>query len=79
MRQSGRLVGLDLLRIFAAFSVMLFHFAYWSWAPTVASTPKSITGGALQYPELIPFSWWGWVGVEIFFVISGFVIAFSAS
>ena len=33
----------------------------------------------LSYPEAIPFTWWGWVGVEIFFVISGFVITMSAS
>ena len=30
------------------------------------------------YPSAAPFTWFGWVGVEIFFVISGFVIANSA-
>ena len=30
------------------------------------------------FPELTPVAWVGWVGVEIFFVLSGFVIAYSA-
>ena len=33
----------------------------------------------VQFPSAAPFTWFGWVGVEIFFVISGFVIANSAS
>ncbi len=33
----------------------------------------------LNYPEAMPFTWWGWIGVEVFFVISGFVITISAS
>jgi peptidoglycan/LPS O-acetylase OafA/YrhL len=38
-----------------------------------------ITEGAAQFPQLAPYSWWGWVGVEIFFVISGFVISYSSA
>ena len=30
------------------------------------------------FPELTPVAWLGWVGVEIFFVLSGFVIAYSS-
>jgi peptidoglycan/LPS O-acetylase OafA/YrhL len=30
-------------------------------------------------PAMQGFTWWGWVGVEIFFVLSGFVIAYTAS
>ncbi len=32
----------------------------------------------MAYPELAPLTWFGWVGVPIFFVLSGFVIAYSA-
>ncbi|SDL07032.1 Peptidoglycan/LPS O-acetylase OafA/YrhL, contains acyltransferase and SGNH-hydrolase domains [Mesorhizobium muleiense] len=78
-KRGERLIGLDILRIFSAFSVMFFHLAFWSWAPEADNTPKLITGGMHQFPELISLSWWGWVGVETFFVISGFVISFSAS
>lgn len=75
--RSSRLLGLDLLRFFAAFSVMNFHLGFWSWV-TPKTTPASIINGAIAYPELTPFAWWGRFGVDIFFVISGFVIAYSA-
>lgn len=76
--QGTRLPWLDLLRFLAALAVMLFHLAHWSWvAPD--GTPGSILQGRVQFPELTYLSWWGWVGVEIFFVISGYVIAFSAA
>jgi len=68
--QKNHLVGIDLLRFFAAFSVMAFHMAFWSWAPNI-STPRSISGGVFRYPEVSALSASGWVGVEIFFVISG--------
>lgn len=66
-----RLVGIDLLRFFAAFAVAFFHIAY-----------KDQNEGAAayaRYPELTLIGWWGWIGVPIFFVISGYVIAYSAS
>jgi peptidoglycan/LPS O-acetylase OafA/YrhL len=58
--------------------VVVFHLGFWSWAHP-ASTPASILRGATAYPEISFLSWWGWVGVEAFFVISGLVIAYSAS
>ena len=60
---------LDLLRGFAALSVVCFHF-------TVASS----AGGALaKYfsPLLNTTFSWGYLGVEVFFVISGFIIPYS--
>lgn len=75
--KTERLVGIDLIRIAAAFVVAWFHLAFWSWAPKV-STPGSILAGATSYPELVAFSRWGWVGVDIFFLLSGFVIAYTA-
>lgn len=71
----ARLPGLDLLRIAAAGSVLFFHLGFWSWS---SPTAQSILQGAASFPTLAPFAWWGFVGVEIFFALSGFVIAYSA-
>jgi peptidoglycan/LPS O-acetylase OafA/YrhL len=73
-----RLQVLDLLRIFAACSVMFFHLGYWSWA-NPRSVGAMITEGHARFPQLGPYTWWGWVGVDIFFVISGFVISYTAA
>ncbi len=59
--------GLDLLRGFAALTVVIYHVIEWlNWS---------------SFPAGDPFSLWfrlGWIGVDLFFVISGFVIALSA-
>jgi peptidoglycan/LPS O-acetylase OafA/YrhL len=70
--------ALDLVRFAAALMVMWFHLAYATWARP-NSTQGVISGGAVNFPELDPFAAWGWIGVELFFVLSGFVICYSAA
>lgn len=65
-----RIATLDLLRLFAALAVVLFHYGYRG----AAGTPSF----AVSYPELAPLAKYGFLGVDLFFVISGFVIAASA-
>ncbi|PZM17194.1 acyltransferase family protein [Rhizobium tubonense] len=60
--------AVDLIRIIAACLVVFYHFS---------SFVNSMTG-ELAFPFLSPFAHVGDVGVEIFFVISGLVIAMSA-
>ena len=67
-------IAIDLLRVVAAGLVVLYHFGaalplHPSWQiPGTAALPAGAAG----------WTWFGWVGVEIFFVISGLVIAASA-
>ena len=72
------LAGLDLLRFGAAGLVMLYHLACTAWlAPS--SEAAELVGQPIPFPALLPLSSQGWVGVEMFFVISGYVIAYSAA
>lgn len=60
---------LDGLRFFAAMAVVLFHFGF-----------RGFTLDGLQnvsFPELAPFARYGYLGVELFFMISGYVITWS--
>jgi peptidoglycan/LPS O-acetylase OafA/YrhL len=66
----NRLANLDLLRLIAAVMVVFYHytfsgFATGSWSP-------------LAFPELSGLTQHFWSGVSLFFIISGFVIAYSA-
>ena len=69
--EKSHLFGLDLLRLLAAALVVLNHFGAFSSA-------RPDVGKPFAFPILHFATGFGWVGVEIFFVISGFVIALSA-
>jgi peptidoglycan/LPS O-acetylase OafA/YrhL len=66
-----RFYELDLLRFIAAFSVLLFHYSFRGYAADNLS--------ALPYLSLAPLSKYGFLGVNLFFLISGFVILMTAS
>ena len=80
MQKNAPIAGLDFLRFLAATLVMSWHLGVASWAlpdlPDFFAT--QIVAGAVKYPEFFNFAS-GFVGVEIFFVISGVVITYSAA
>jgi peptidoglycan/LPS O-acetylase OafA/YrhL len=66
----ARLYEIDLLRFIAALSVLLFHYSFRGFARGNLTT--------MQYPEVWPLAHYGYLGVNLFFIISGFVILMSA-
>jgi peptidoglycan/LPS O-acetylase OafA/YrhL len=56
----------DLVRAFAALTVLVYHLvAHWDWS---------------EFPTSGPLAWFrgGWMAVDLFFVVSGFVVGLSA-
>ena len=66
----SRLTEIDLLRFLAAFLVVLFHYTFLG---TVLGDSSS-----MGIPVLAPFFKYGYFGVHLFFMISGFVILMTA-
>ncbi|NOJ38139.1 acyltransferase family protein [Bradyrhizobium australiense] len=67
---TSRVEALDLLRLVAVLGVVLYHFGF--WGPASHGVPQ------VALPWLTPIAKYGFLGVPAFFVISGFVIAYSA-
>ncbi|RTL57979.1 MAG: acyltransferase [Rhodocyclaceae bacterium] len=68
---NARVRHIDLFRFIAAFMVMLFHYTFRGYAADGYSP--------MPYPWLAPVTQYGYLGVEFFFLISGFVILMTAS
>ena len=69
MNKQARLPELDLLRFLAACAVMLFHYTF------RASLDHAWSG---SFPLLSQISKYGYLGVHLFFILSGFVILMTA-
>jgi peptidoglycan/LPS O-acetylase OafA/YrhL len=69
-RRGHRLYALDVLRFVAAFSVVIYHYTARGrgWHTPVRQL----------FPMVHVVSQYGWLGVELFFLISGFVICMSS-
>lgn len=70
MQNSGRFYELDFFRFLAAFSVLLFHYSFRGYAQGGYSP--------VSYPALAVVFKYGYLGVNLFFIISGFVILITA-
>ncbi|MCW2501722.1 MAG: Acyltransferase [Actinomycetia bacterium] len=66
-----RLVVLDGLRLVAALSVVVYHY-------TAGADRYWRNPGLHTFPTISAVTKYGWLGVELFFLISGFVICMSS-
>lgn len=75
-RSGRRLYAIDGIRLAAALMVAVHHYA----GTARADRPGNLIWGrpaSELMPTVFRFASYGWIGVEIFFVISGFVICMS--
>src|SRR4051812_28811563 len=68
---------LDMVRFCSALLVAFFHLGFSGWA-IQGSRGYEIYQGLFTIPQTQYLGFSGWVGVQIFFVISGLVVAQSA-
>lgn len=68
--KNTRLYEIDLLRFLAAMAVVFFHYTFRGYAEGAYSP--------IEFPVMGEFSRYGYLGVHLFFMISGFVILLSA-
>ena len=68
--------GLDFIRFFAASAVFFYHIGFKFFVFPI-ETPQGHDLMTVM-PGWASLGDWGWIGVQIFFVISGLVIAYSA-
>jgi peptidoglycan/LPS O-acetylase OafA/YrhL len=69
--------GLDLVRFLAAALVVAYHLGFKAWA-VPGGTLNAMLGTVIAAPPGWRLAWCGWIGVQVFFVVSGAVIAWSA-
>lgn len=67
----ARVNEIDLLRFLAALSVVFYHYTFRGYAADGLSV--------MPYPLLAPTAKYGYLGVELFFMISGFVVLMTAA
>jgi len=70
-------VAIDLIRFIAAALVLITHLAF-DIQNRPESIPYNLSIGSMPHTLWPGLSFYGWIGVQIFFVISGIVITYSA-
>ncbi|MGH9409031.1 MAG: acyltransferase family protein [Vicinamibacterales bacterium] len=71
IRPKARINELDLLRLSAALAVVMYHYSFRGAAADGLSV--------MSYGLLAPYAKYGYLGVQLFFMISGFVILMTAA
>lgn len=66
-----RVNELDFLRVTAIAAVLLYHYTFRGYAGDDMSV--------VPFPELVPVTKYGYLGVHLFFMVSGFVILMTAT
>ncbi len=74
-KSKARLYELDLLRFIAAISVLFYHYTFMGYAENHIQGDYT---SPVEYTILAPFAQYTYLGVNLFFMISGFVILLSA-
>lgn len=69
-KQEDRFNELDLMRFFAAMSVLVYHYK--------SKYIEAISDNQVLTAKIYAFTKFGYLGVDLFFLISGFVILASA-